>query len=125
MGLPNSYTMTKHMAEGLVADMHAAGALPAAIVRPSIIGCCAYDPAPGYIGNAAGLTSAILAIVSGEYTPVPSTSEQHRLWRVHFQCITLKSCLAAAIAVSGGHHGCHWRGRSQFRYTAGALHAGK
>ena len=75
MGLPNSYTMTKHMAECLVADMHAAGALPAAIVRPSIIGCCAYDPAPGYIGNAAGLTSAILAIVSGDYIPLSSNPE--------------------------------------------------
>ena len=73
VGLPNSYTMTKHMAEGLVADMHAAGALPAAIVRPSIIGCCAQDPAPGYIGNAAGLTSAILAVVSGEHIPIAST----------------------------------------------------
>lgn len=80
VGLPNSYTMTKHMAEGLVADMHAAGALPAAIVRPSIIGCCAHDPAPGYIGNAAGLTSAILAVVSGEHISIASSSEQHRLW---------------------------------------------
>ena len=67
VGLPNSYTLTKHMAEGLVADMHAAGALPVAIVRPSIIGCIAHKPVPGYFGNSAGLTSAILAFASGEF----------------------------------------------------------
>ena len=65
VGLPNSYTLTKHMAEGLVADMHAEGALPVAIVRPSIIGCIAHKPVPGYFGNSAGLTSAILAFASG------------------------------------------------------------
>ena len=65
VGLPNSYTLTKHMAEGLVADMHAAGVLPVAIVRPSIIGCIAHKPVPGYFGNSAGLTSAILAFASG------------------------------------------------------------
>ena len=65
IGLPNSYTLTKHMAEGLVADMHAAGVLPVAIVRPSIIGCIAHKPVPGYFGNSAGLTSAILAFASG------------------------------------------------------------
>ena len=66
VGLPNSYTLTKHMAEGLVADMHAAGVLPVAIVRPSIIGCIAHKPVPGYFGNSAGLTSAILAFASGQ-----------------------------------------------------------
>lgn len=74
VGLPNSYTLTKHMAEDLVADMHAAGALPAAILRPSIIGCIARAPVPGYIGNAAGLTSAILAFASGE--PVTGSQGQ-------------------------------------------------
>ena len=72
VGHPNPYTLTKHMAESLVASMHASGALPAAIVRPSIIGGIATAPVPGYIGNAAGLTSAILAYASGE-TSVPPT----------------------------------------------------
>ena len=66
VGLPNSYTLTKHMAEGLVADMHAAGALPSAIVRPSIVSCIARAPAPGYFGNSAGLTSLVLVYASGE-----------------------------------------------------------
>ncbi|CAK0784884.1 hypothetical protein CVIRNUC_008089 [Coccomyxa viridis] len=66
VGLPNSYTLTKHMAEGLVADMHAAGVLPSAIVRPSIVSCIARAPAPGYFGNSAGLTSIVLVYASGE-----------------------------------------------------------
>lgn len=65
VGLPNSYTLTKHMAESLLDDMHRAGSLNVAIVRPSIIGGLAGAPLPGYFGNAAGLTSATLAFVSG------------------------------------------------------------
>ena len=53
---PNSYTFTKHLAEEAVADAHAAGKLRAVVVRPSIIGSIAEAPAPGYFGNAAGLT---------------------------------------------------------------------
>ena len=63
-GLPNCYTLTKHMAEELVAGMHCA-AFPAAIVRPTIIGAVAKAPLPGYFGNAAGITSATLAFASG------------------------------------------------------------
>jgi fatty acyl-CoA reductase len=65
VGLPNSYTLTKHMAESLLDDLHREGALPVAIVRPSIIGGLAGSPLPGYFGNAAGLTSATLAFASG------------------------------------------------------------
>ncbi len=65
VGLPNSYTLTKHMAEGLVADLHQSTGINCAIVRPSIIGGLAGAPLPGYFGNAAGLTSATLAFVSG------------------------------------------------------------
>ena len=55
-GFPNAYTFTKHLAEEAVADAHAAGRLRAVVVRPSIIGTIAEAPAPGYFGNAAGLT---------------------------------------------------------------------
>ena len=66
VGLPNSYTLTKHMAEDLVADMHAAGLLPGAILRPRTTGCMARAPPPGNTGIAAArLTSAILAFASG------------------------------------------------------------
>ncbi|EIE27188.1 hypothetical protein COCSUDRAFT_55211 [Coccomyxa subellipsoidea C-169] len=69
VGLPNCYTLTKHMAESLLADAHAAGRMRVAIVRPSVIGCIACAPLPGYFGNAAGVTSAILAFASG--APIP------------------------------------------------------
>ena len=65
MGLPNCYTLTKHMAECLLADAHAAGRLCVAIVRPSVVGCIACSPLPGYFGNAAGVPSATLAFASG------------------------------------------------------------
>ena len=55
-GFPNAYTFTKHLAEEAVADAHAAGKLRAVVVRPSIIGSIAEAPAPGYFGNAAGVT---------------------------------------------------------------------
>lgn len=65
VGLPNCYTLTKHMAECLLADAHTAGRMRVAIVRPSVIGCLACSPLPGYFGNAAGVTSATLAFASG------------------------------------------------------------
>ena len=62
--LPNCYTMTKHMCEELLADLHCE-AFPVAIVRPSIVGAIARAPVPGYFGNAAGVTSATLAFATG------------------------------------------------------------
>ncbi len=64
MKLPNSYTLTKHMCEELLADLHCRE-FPVAILRPSIIGAIARAPVPGYFGNAAGLTSATLAFATG------------------------------------------------------------
>ena len=64
VGLPNSYTLTKHMCEELLDDLHCP-AFPVAIVRPSIIGAIARSPVPGYFGNAAGVTSATLAFATG------------------------------------------------------------
>ena len=43
VGLPNSYTLTKHMAEEMMAGMHCK-AFPVAIVRPTIIGAVAKAP---------------------------------------------------------------------------------
>lgn len=62
--LPNSYTLTKHMCEDLLAELHCRE-FPVAILRPSIIGAIARAPVPGYFGNAAGLTSATLAFATG------------------------------------------------------------
>lgn len=62
--LPNNYTLTKHMCEDLLQDMQS-NSFRVAIVRPTIIGAIAVAPLPGYFGNAAGLTSCILAFASG------------------------------------------------------------
>lgn len=67
MNLPNSYTLTKHMCEELLAELHCPE-FPVAILRPSIIGAIARAPVPGYFGNAAGLTSATLAFATGVRT---------------------------------------------------------
>jgi len=64
VGLPNSYTLTKHMCEDLLAELHCKK-FPVCITRPTIIGAIAHLPVPGYFGNAAGLTSATLAFATG------------------------------------------------------------
>ena len=65
LGYPNAYTLSKHLAEDLVAELHAAGRVTACIVRPSIVGANAYGPSAGYFGNTAGPTSLTLAFASG------------------------------------------------------------
>ena len=65
LGYPNAYTLSKHLAEDLVAELHASGRVTACIVRPSIIGANAYGPSSGYFGNTAGPTSLTLAFASG------------------------------------------------------------
>ena len=47
LGFPNPYTLSKHLAEDLVAELHTQGRLNACIVRPSIVGANAGGPAPG------------------------------------------------------------------------------
>jgi fatty acyl-CoA reductase len=69
-GLPNNYTLTKHMCEDLLADLHG-DSFRVAIVRPTIIGALAAAPLPGYFGNAAGVTSSILAFASGALPCLP------------------------------------------------------
>ena len=75
-GLPNCYTLTKRMAEELVAGMHGA-AFPVALVRPTIIGAVARAPLPGYFGNAAGITAATLAFASGAHAPTCHCRNMH------------------------------------------------
>ena len=67
VGLPNSYTLTKHMCEDLLEELHCKK-FPVCITRPTIIGAIAHLPVPGYFGNAAGLTSATLAFATGVRT---------------------------------------------------------
>lgn len=51
---PNTYTLTKGLAENLI--MTKGAGLPIAIVRPSIV-CAAYqEPFPGWVDNVCGIT---------------------------------------------------------------------
>lgn len=51
---PNTYTLTKHVAEQIVVDYHEK--LPICIVRPSIVTAAISEPLPGWIDNIYGIT---------------------------------------------------------------------
>lgn len=51
---PNTYTLTKHMAEHIVLEYHEK--LPICIVRPSIVTAAIENPYPGWIDNIYGIT---------------------------------------------------------------------
>lgn len=55
---PNFYTLTKQVAEQLVASY--SGKLPISIVRPSIVTVANVEPCPGWIDNIYGITGKIL-----------------------------------------------------------------
>jgi hypothetical protein len=44
---PNNYTLSKHLAEYMVADFHKYCKLPIVIARPTLISSVARDPYPG------------------------------------------------------------------------------
>jgi nucleoside-diphosphate-sugar epimerase len=44
---PNNYTLSKHLAEYMVADYQQHANMPVAIVRPTLISSVARDPYPG------------------------------------------------------------------------------
>lgn len=54
---PNTYTLTKHMAEHIVNDYH--GRLPLCIVRPSIVTVSHQEPFPGWIDNIYGIAGSL------------------------------------------------------------------
>lgn len=51
---PNTYTLTKSMAEQIVADY--GQSLPLCIVRPSIVTAALEEPYPGWVDNVYGIT---------------------------------------------------------------------
>lgn len=54
---PNTYTLTKQMAEQIVVDYHEK--LPICIVRPSIVTAAINEPFPGWVDNVYGITGLI------------------------------------------------------------------
>jgi thioester reductase-like protein len=62
-GHPNTYTLTKCLAEHLLAQRH--GQVPLALIRPSIISASLRRPSPGWIDSPAAFALVIMAIASG------------------------------------------------------------
>ncbi|XP_026821812.1 putative fatty acyl-CoA reductase CG5065 [Rhopalosiphum maidis] len=60
---PNTYTMTKAMAEWVVAEQ--ADDIPAAIVRPSIVTAAWKEPFEGWVDNMSGITGIMMEIGRG------------------------------------------------------------
>ncbi|XP_075218058.1 putative fatty acyl-CoA reductase CG5065 [Lycorma delicatula] len=60
---PNTYTLTKAMAEWVVAEQ--ADTLPTAVVRPSIVTAAWKEPAPGWVDNISGITGIMMEIGRG------------------------------------------------------------
>ncbi|KAK9791370.1 hypothetical protein WJX73_001101 [Symbiochloris irregularis] len=70
-GHTNAYTLSKHMTEEVIRDLHRAG-VPCTIVRPSIVGAVAKHPCPGYFGNTtSGLVALFLGYSTGMSTFTP------------------------------------------------------
>ena len=65
--MPNAYVFSKRMAEALMSS-YASERFPLCIVRPSLVGCTARAPHPGYFGNNAGPTAIAIAFATGIMT---------------------------------------------------------
>lgn len=68
---PNTYTMTKFMAEQLVEKYRTDFGLPAVIVRPSIIGPTIEQPFPGWLDSLIGINGFILEASRGSLSSLP------------------------------------------------------
>lgn len=67
-GHPNTYTLTKSLAEHLLVERR--GAVPLAIVRPSVISASWRHPFPGWIDSAAGFASFVILLGMGHMRAV-------------------------------------------------------
>lgn len=72
-GHPNTYTLTKALAEHLLAAR--CSALPLALVRPSIVGPCAADPLPGWIDSRAAFAAFVVLFALGHLRAVRARPE--------------------------------------------------
>lgn len=61
--LPNSYTLTKALAETLIEEEH--GDLPTTILRPSVIGPALKEPYPGWVDHLNGVVGLAYSIEKG------------------------------------------------------------
>jgi alcohol-forming fatty acyl-CoA reductase len=65
---PNTYTITKSMAEQVVADY--SHLLPICIVRPSIVTGSLHEPYPGWVDNVFGITGIMMEIGRGTISSI-------------------------------------------------------
>ncbi|KAG5683857.1 hypothetical protein PVAND_013119 [Polypedilum vanderplanki] len=70
---PNTYTLTKHMAEHIVLEYN--NVLPLCIVRPSIVTAAVNEPYPGWIDNIYGITGILMEIGRGTITTIMGVEE--------------------------------------------------
>jgi long-chain acyl-CoA synthetase len=99
LGWPNTYTLTKSLAESLIAK-HGAG-LPIAIVRPAIVETSVTKPFRGW--NEGINTSAALSYLLGTYFRQLPTNERKRLDIIPVDAICAGMTLIAAALVERRH----------------------
>jgi len=68
---PNTYTFTKAMTEHLLLKNR--GNLPLAIVRPSIVGCAASEPVPGWVDVVSAAGAVFVAVGMGVVKFLPGS----------------------------------------------------
>ena len=109
-GLPNTYTLTKCLAEHLLVER--AGDVPLAIVRPSIISAAWKRPFPGWIDSDAAFAAFVMVIGSGHFRTlrahpetaldvVPVYEVSERVVRTRFGGVPESGTVAIRHAVAG------------------------
>ncbi len=99
LGWPNTYTLTKSLAESLLATR--AGSLPIAVVRPSIVESSTHQPFPGW--NEGINTSAALSYLLGTYFRQLPTNERKRLDVIPVDLVCRGMLLIAAALIERQH----------------------
>ncbi|XP_049268844.1 putative fatty acyl-CoA reductase CG5065 [Rhipicephalus sanguineus] len=91
-GHPNTYTLTKSVAESLILEER--GEMPVAIVRPSIVTASIKEPLPGWVDNYNGCTRTIY--VRNYYSRAKSVPKDIEVY--HCTSSALNPCTWAYIA---------------------------
>ena len=99
LGWPNTYTLTKSLAESLLATY--GGNLPIAVVRPSIVETSTHQPFPGW--NEGINTSASLSYLLGTFFRQLPSNERKRLDVIPVDLVCRGMMLIAAALVERRH----------------------
>lgn len=73
---PNAYTFTMALAERLVQEAADAAALPAVVVRTSVVLSTLEDPTAGYTCSASGINGLMIAITTGAMRVLPAKADR-------------------------------------------------